>query len=304
MRSCVRGLAAILAWSLPFAGLAQTPPAVSVQKVGDGVWMAQTEKGSNAGWFLLGEAVVVVDTGSDAATGKALQDKVQETAGKPVRFVVITHAHGDHAGGLAPFVAAGAQVICQENAAAAVAPLVGNASATKSGLLAMSDRLAFFGSPRRAAIYFLGPAHSSGDVFIYLPDDKILFSGDLALGGKAPYMQSPDVDPKGWESVLNRLAQLDLDKIIPGHGSVSERKSLADTYGYVKKINELAQMLLKENIGEDFIEARLRRPNSGIEPADITPDVIANIRGVLRAERARKPTPVATPTRPPEKKKG
>jgi cyclase len=288
------------------AGLAQTAPGVSVQKVGDGVWMAQTEKGSNAGWFLLGDAVVVVDTGSDAATGKVLLDKVQETAGKPVRFVVITHAHGDHAGGLAPFVAAGAEVICQENAAPAVAPLVTKASSTKSGLLAMSDRLGFFGSPRRAAVYFLGPAHSSGDILLYLPDDKILFSGDLALGGKAPYMQSPDVDAKGWEATLNRLAQLDVDKIIPGHGSVAERKALADAYGYVKKVNELAQMLLKENIGEDFIEARLRRPNSGIVPADITPDIIANIRGVLRAEKARtgKPAPVATPASPPEKKKG
>jgi len=268
--------------------------------------MAQTEKGSNAGWFLLGDAVVVVDTGSDAATGKVLQDKVQETAGKPVRFVVITHAHGDHAGGLAPFVAAGAEVICQENAASAVAPLVTKASSTKSGLLAMSDRLGFFGSPRRAAVYFLGPAHSSGDIFLYLPDDKILFSGDLALGGRAPYMQSPDVDAKGWEAALNRLALLDVDKIIPGHGSVAERKALADAYGYVKKVNELAQMLIKENIGEDFIEARLRRPNSGIEPGDITPDIIANIRGVLRAEKARaaKSAPVATPTRPPEKKKG
>jgi glyoxylase-like metal-dependent hydrolase (beta-lactamase superfamily II) len=304
MRSCAQGLAAFLTWLLPLAGVAQTAPAVSVQKIGDGVWMAQTEKGSNAGWFLLGDAVVVVDTGSDAATGKVLQDKVQETTGKPVRFVVITHAHGDHAEGLAPFVAAGAEVICQENAAPAVAPLVAKASTTKSGLLAMADRLAFFGSPRRAAIYFLGPAHSSGDIFLYLPDDKILFTGDLVLGGKAPYMQSPDVDAKGWETALNRLAQLDVNKIIPGHGSVTDRKALADTYGYVKKINELAQMLLRENLGEDFIEARLRRPNSGIEPADITPDVIANIRGVLRAERARaaKPTPVVTPARPPEKK--
>jgi cyclase len=311
MRSCARRLVIVLAWSLPVTALAQAPPAISVQKVGDGVWMAQTEKGSNSGWFLLGDSVVVVDTGSDAATGKALQEKIQETAGKPVRFVVITHSHGDHAGGLAPFVAAGAEVICQENAAPAIAALVAKASSTKSGLLAVPDRLAFFGSPRRAALYFLGPGHTNNDLIVLLPDDKILFAGDLALGGKALYMQSADVDSKGWETDLNRLAQLDVDKIIPGHGALAQRKALADTYAYVKKVNELAQLMSKENISEEFIEPRLHRPDSGLGREEITPELIANIRGVLRAEKARaaKPTPNATPTgpvekNPPQKKKG
>ncbi len=304
MRSRVASLVVALAWAFPLAAAAQTAPAISVQKVGDGVWMAQTEKGSNAGWFLLGDAVVVVDTGSDPATGTALLEKIKETAGKPVRYVVITHAHGDHAGGVAPFAATGAQILCQENAAPGIASLVAPASPTRSGVLTISDRLGFFGSPRRAAVYFLGPAHSSGDLFVFLPDDKILFAGDLALGGKAPYMQSPDVDAKGWEATLNRLAQLDVDKIIPGHGSLAQRKSLADTYAYVKKINELAQTMVTENVPEEMIEARLRRPNSGIEPADITPEVIANIRGVLRAERARaaRPTPGVRPTTAPAKK--
>lgn len=305
MRSGVRTLIASALCLLPLTVRAQSSAVTSVEKVGEGIWMAQTDKGSNAGWFLLGNVVVAVDTGSDAATGKALLEKIQETAGKPVRFVVVTHAHGDHAGGVGPFAAAGAEVICQENAAPGVAGLVAPESRTRSGLLAISDRLGFYGSPRRAAVYFLGPGHTGGDLVVFLPDDKVLFSGDLALAGRAPYMQSPDVDVKSWEKILNRLAQLDVDKIVPGHGTLGPRKALADTYAYVKKIGDLTQMLLDESVPENLIEARLRRPNSGIESEEISPEVLSNIRGVLRAERARaaasKPTPAPSPAKSPAK---
>jgi cyclase len=292
--------ALLLLFSLSAQG--QASRVTSVEKVVDGVWMAETDKGSNAAWILVGDEVVAVDTGSDAATGKALLERIQETAGKPVRFVVITHAHGDHAGGVAPFVAAGAQVICHESAAAAVASL---AQSPKTPLLVLSDRLAFFGAPRRAAIYFLGPAHTRGDLFLFLPDEKILLAGDLALVGRAPYMQSEDVDSKGWENVLARLAQLDVEKVVPGHGKVGTRQDIASTLAYVKKVNELAQVMLAEKIPEDLIEARMRQPNSGIDPAAISPALIANVRGVVhtaKVKAAAAPTPAAPKT--PAKKKG
>jgi len=69
---------------------------------------------------------------------------------------------------------------------------------------------------------------------------------------------------------------------------------IADTFGYVKKVNELAQLLISENVNETLIEARLRRPDTGIEEAAVTPEFIANIRAVMRAEKA-KPGPAPTP---------
>src|SRR6476660_2951032 len=89
----------------PLVSAAQASKVASVEKVVDGVWMATTDQGVNAGWFVVGDEVIAVDAGNDAATGKAILDKIQETAGKPVRYLVVTHAHGDHAGGAAPFMA-------------------------------------------------------------------------------------------------------------------------------------------------------------------------------------------------------
>jgi glyoxylase-like metal-dependent hydrolase (beta-lactamase superfamily II) len=306
MRRGARILLPALLLLFPIVSEAQPSRVTSVEKVADGVWMATTEQSSNVGWFLVGDEVVVVDSGADAETGKVLLEKIRETAGKPVRYLIITHAHGDHAGGTGVFVAAGADVISSESAAPGLAPLVGAAAKGKSGLLALSERLLLFGNTRRVAIYFLGPAHTAGDIVVLLPDEKVLFSGDIALGKRAPYMQSPDVDPRGWENILARLAKLDIEKVVPGHGTLGTRQAIADTYGYVKKVNDLAHTLVLEKVNETLIEARLQRPDTELEPASITPDLIANIRAVMRWEigkLAATPAPKPTKAAPAPKKK-
>jgi cyclase len=308
MRLPARALGPFLFLLLPVVAAAQASKAGAVEKVAEGVWMAPTEATSNAAWFLAGDEVVAVDAGGDAATGKALLEKIRETTGgKTPRYLIVTHAHGDHGGGAGAFAEAGAEVICHENAAPGLASLVVPPGKAKIGLMALSERLGLFGAPRRVAVYFLGAAHTASDLFVLLPEEKILFSGDVVLGKRAPYMGSPDVNPKGWENTLARLANLDVNKIVPGHGTVGTKDLIAETYAYVKKVNELAATLVLEKTNENMIEARLRRPDAGvgIPGSAITPDLLTNIRAAMRAESAKPaPTPAPTKKAPAAKKKG
>lgn len=304
MRRGARALIPGFLFLLPLVLQGQTSKVTSVEKVSDGVWMAQTAQGSNAGWFLLGDEVIAVDAGGDVATGSALLEKIKETAGKPVRYLIITHAHGDHAGGAPPFLAAGAEIICHEAAAPRLAAITSASSRPDAALLSFSDRFALYASRRRVAVYFLGAAHTAGDIVVLLPEDKVLFSGDIAIGKKAPFMQSDDVDPKGWENALARLAQLDVEKVVPGHGTLGNRQIIGETLGYVKKLNELARLLIAENVPDGLIEARLRRPDAGIAEAALTPELLANLRAVVRADKkAKAPAPTPGPTRAPSRKK-
>jgi cyclase len=302
MRRFSRSLVPVLLLLAPLAVEAQASKVTSVEKVVDGVWMAQTDQGVNAGWILIGDEVIAVDAGSDVATAKVLLEKIQETAGKPVRYLIITHAHGDHAGGASVFVAAGAQIICSENAAPALAAFASASTRPRPSMLAFSERFAMFGPKQRVALYFLGAAHTSGDIVVLLPDQKVLFTGDLALGKRIPYMQSPDVNPKGWENTLARLSQLDVEKIVPGHGTLATRQAIGDALAYVKKVNELARIMVSENVNENLIEARLRRPDTGVEAAAVTPELIANIRAVMRAETAKPGAAAPKPKAPAGKK--
>jgi glyoxylase-like metal-dependent hydrolase (beta-lactamase superfamily II) len=303
----IRALSLAFALGLvAFASPAQ--PKMEVEKVAEGVWAARPEQGANIGWFLAADGVVVVDSGNDEATAKAVLEKIAETTGgKPVRYLVITHAHGDHATGAPVFAAAGARVICHENAATAVAYLLrGNrapdSNSPAAGVIAISDRLTFFGGARRAAVYFLGAGHTNGDLVVLLPEEKILFSGDLVVLGRLPYLQSPDADPHGWEQILTRLAALEVDKIVPGHGAVGSKQGVSDTFAYVHKINQLATQFIQTQVPDDLYEMKLRDPENRITNVNVSPEHIANVRAAVKLERAKLAKAAETPTAPPAKR--
>jgi glyoxylase-like metal-dependent hydrolase (beta-lactamase superfamily II) len=284
-----------------FAAAQDRPP---VQKLAEGVWACPTENGSNVGWFLLGGEVMVVDAGRDAAAAKQIMKEVAATAGKPVRWVVLTHAHGDHAGGARAFADAGAEIIGQENSAAGILYLLnpaaasGGSAARKTGIVAVADRLMFVGGDRRAEIYWLGTGHTRGDLIVLLPQEKILFSGDLAVNAVLPYMRSQDVDPRGWEQLLPRLAAAPVEKMVPGHGEMGPTAGIGDTLAYLRRVNALATQMIQSRVPDEFVHIELRKPENRIENVPFTDDHVANVKAAIKqeTEKLKKTTPAVTPS--------
>lgn len=289
---------------------------IQAEKLADGVWAATTPQGSNVGWFLLGDGVVAVDTGADAATGQAILKQIAETTGnKPVRVVVLTHSHADHSGGVRAFVAAGARVICQENVVSQILAFVTQAATDPADPMSgkanlrpvvesISERVILVDGIHNIQIYFLGTAHTKGDLAVYLSTDKILFSGDLALNGLLPFLQSPDVDPAGWERALQALSRVSIEKLVPGHGQISPKNGLADSYAYVRRVNELAKKSVESGQNDEAIEIFVRAPENRIENVSVTDAHIANVKAAARtlrekANRKLTPSPASAPAAAP-----
>ena len=286
-------------------------PKVKVDKLADGVWAGVPEKGANVGWFLLGDGVVAVDAGGDAANGTAILKAIAEsTGGKPVRTLVLTHAHADHAGGARAFAAAGARILCQENIAGQVLALVTQAPASgndpmagKTGIRptveSVSERLILLDGLHTAQIFFLGAAHTKGDLVVYLPLDKVLYAGDLVSNGRIPYLGSSDVDPSSWERALATLDRVPVDKLVPGHGEIGPPGGVNDSLGYLVAVNRLVKKFLDAGYRDDMLDAQIRAPENEIANVKVSEAHIANVKSAVRAERdklARQPTSTPTPT--------
>jgi cyclase len=288
---------------------------LKVQKLADGVWAAEAAKGANVGWFLLGDGVVAVDSGGDAATAKDMLKQIAETTGnKPVRLLILTHAHADHSSGAGALVVAGARILCQESIAGQMLafvtqpandpndPLTGKAS-IRPVVESISERSIMVDGIHNAQVYYLGAAHSAGDLVVYLSGDKILFSGDLALNGRQPFMQSPDVDPAGWERSLQSLSRVPVDKLVPGHGDIGPTAGIQDSLAYVSRLNALAKKFVDSGTRDDMLDAMIRAPENAIPNVPLSDAHIANLKAAVKAVRdkaARKATtPAAAPAPAP-----
>jgi glyoxylase-like metal-dependent hydrolase (beta-lactamase superfamily II) len=115
----------------------------------------------------------------------------------------------------------------------------------------MNDRMTLYRGGREIQIMFLGRAHTGGDVAVYFPDDKVVFTGDMALGGPS-YLGDGFVDE--WPQTLENLKALDFDVFVPGHGGpVTDLNRIDLVQEYYRDLWQKTAM--KHEAGVDVEEA-------------------------------------------------
>jgi len=193
--------------------------------------------GSNNIWVIFEDYVVVIDANFPKEAGDVLQ-AVRKTTDKPVRYVLDTHHHGDHAYGNAVWVKEGATIVGQRRCfellrstgpedfkKAGEGPQGRKdvaASTLKAPTLVFDDKLVLDDGKQRVEFLFLGHAHTPGDAVAYLPHHKILCTGDACVNGAFNY--TGHSDSASWIKVLERMKQLDVKYICPGHGPVATKE--------------------------------------------------------------------------------
>jgi cyclase len=120
--------------------------------------------------------------------------------------------------------------------------------------IAFENTMRLYRRDREIQLLHLGRAHTEGDVFVYLPKEKVVITGD-ALIGWTPFMG--DGYPEDWVGTLDRLAQLDFTHIIMGHGDVASRDWLTTFRGYVHDMVEGVRAEAARGATLDEVKARV-----------------------------------------------
>ena len=178
----------------------------------------------------------MIDALGSPALAQQLVAAIRKITSQPITHVIVTHYHADHIYGLQVFKALGARILAHGSARSYL-----NSDTARLRLQASRQELApwvdaktelveadewldtereFKIGEMQLQLKHVGPAHTPEDLVVYLPQQRLLFAGDLVFRARIPFVGQ--ADSRRWIAALDGLLALDTRLIVPGHGPVSE----------------------------------------------------------------------------------
>ncbi len=231
--------------------LAQIPPpapAVSAELIRGGVYFVKGGSGANTGFIVGKDEVIAIDSKMTEDSTAAMVAQIRKLTPNPIKYVVLTHSDGDHVNGL--------------NAFPRDVTVIGHANTKKDMTEAFQDpkmgalllylpsqtapgnqRLDIKGA--RLSLLHFGPAHTSGDLVVYVPAQKLAFVGDLLFIGRDPLIhRQKGGTSAGLVQTLQKLLALDADTYLAGHNDPLKKSDIqAELTSLEEKRSKIKEMV-------------------------------------------------------------
>jgi glyoxylase-like metal-dependent hydrolase (beta-lactamase superfamily II) len=232
------------------------------REIASGVWFQEVNGSSNCTWVVFDDYVLVVDA-NFSWVAQSLEERIKKTTSKPIRYVVDTHHHGDHAEANPWWISRGAEIVCQDACRQELEEkgakqweemLVKHPEFKtvpfKAPVSSFAKTRVFEDAHHRVELITFGWAHTKGDTFAWLPKEKIICTGDACVNGPFNYMG--DASTANWISVLDAADKLPFETLCPGHGPLGGRNTLVEQRAYFVELRRAVGEMIKQ--GKSFVE--------------------------------------------------
>ncbi len=205
---------------------------VSFTELADGLYAYTAEGDPNSGIVIGDDSVMVLDTQATPIMARKVIEKIRTVTDKPIQYIVVSHYHAVRVLGASAYGAE--QIIASQDTYDLIVergdedfkselerfPRLFNGVESIPGLtwptITFKGEMTVWMGKREVRLMQLGRGHSKGDTVIWLPQEKVLFSGDLVEYGATPY--TGDAYLNDWPQTLDRLAALEPVALVPGRG--------------------------------------------------------------------------------------
>lgn len=254
----------------PFASADDKPSPFAAVEVAPGIYqLGNTNEdfatnamedfvGGGVGLLVGDEYVVLIDDVLEP-TAPALLAKVEEIAGRPVDFVINTHAHGDHVGGNVYLAANGAIIVSHDKLRERMAgdPQL-NTGPGALPIITFSDQMTFHVNGEEAFVFHVKNAHTDGDAVIHFRNANVIAAGDISFRSQFPFI---DLDSggtvSGYQAAMRQLIDMaDEDtKFLTGHGPVGTRAGLQEDLAMLTDAEARVKALVDKGLSAEEILA-------------------------------------------------
>ena len=226
----------------------KSTPGTEIVEVANGIYARLHEGLTNAGIFVGDDGVLIVDSLRVPSFARDLIRDVKLITDKPVNYVIDTHAHWDHSWGNEEFP--NATIIGHENCYSEMVDVEYNEQ-WRSKIISSGDpwaeearivnvtppdltfetKMSLHFGGRELEILYFGRAHTSGDIYIHIPSEKLLFTGDVIQEKRVPYLG--DSYPADWPETDDRISSLPIDNFVSGHGPIGNHGDLMEAREFI-----------------------------------------------------------------------
>lgn len=245
----------------------------TVELIAPGVWFREgaytPSLSCNIAVIEMRDYLIVVDA-SFPGQVPAIKADIARLSSKPVRYVLLTHHHGDHSYGSVLWTRAGAITLAHAEAAEEMKRL--EPYRWTQGFVRHPDVAALklegpelprqtFSGPlyviddgcRRVEFRHFGYGHSRGDSFVYLPKEQVICTGDAAVNG--PYNATGDAFLANWPKELEEATRLPIRHVLPGHGAAGGIEILRGQAQFLTELYETVRLGLRRGQTLEEIQA-------------------------------------------------
>ena len=229
---------------------------VSFDKLSDHAYAYTAEGDPNTGIIIGDDAVMVIDTQATPIMAQDVIRRIREVTDKPIKYVLLSHYHAVRVLGASAYGAE--HIIASEDTRDLIVErgqfdkdseigrfprLFQNVESVPEGLtwptMTFTGKMTLWLGKLEVQILQLGRGHTKGDTVAWLPQEKILFAGDLVEFGATPY--AGDAYFKDWPQTLDNLAALKPEKLVPGRGAALQtpaqvQEGLAGTRAFISDL--------------------------------------------------------------------
>lgn len=206
--------------------------------------------GGNVGVLATERGAVIVDSMTFRMQGAQIREIAEKLGRGPTQALINTHYHRDHTHGN-PAFAAGTKVVTTQRTRDYLlhfdAPYWDGAAAgtLPNETFEAVHELKVGGKTIR--LQYLGRGHTGGDLVVLFVEDRVLHTGDLVFNGRYPNI---DLEAGGsvreWIATLDRVMALDFDRVIPGHGPVTDREGIRAFQNFLRELWGLAESAARD----------------------------------------------------------
>jgi cyclase len=288
------GLAAIAAIVsyVPLASAQQQPQPLKVTKIKDNVYWVQGGVGSNDGVIVGTTGVILVDTKTTTDSEKGVIAEIAKITPKTVNTAIITHSDGDHVNGLAAFPT-GLTIIAQENCKKEMEASAGSRNPAPQDRLPTktydkTDKLTIDGVPIR--LYHWAAGHTSGDTIVYLPDEKIVFGGDLLVTNRpdTTIHMEKNGSAAGWIENAKGMLSLDSDTYLTGHGEMMTKADVQKKLDFIQDKYDKVKAMVAQGKSLDEVKTSFGEPTAAAPPNPSGAPPAATLTEVIYKEVSKK----------------